>query len=204
MPLEEIAAGRYVRYYAGQRGDQPVWARSEAAAVPLFCSGCVGELSARWNPFVERWILLFNSDTPNGIVMRSAPKPWGEWSGPVVVFDGGRHGGYGRFMHIAWNAPDSPHDFVHDDMFREGDGFPWRENVTGGVYGPYQIAPLAKGEERNWTRLYFTMSTWNPYQVMLMTARLRFGGPELPGTLHDLLVHPRGEGDPIEVTRPNG
>jgi hypothetical protein len=201
MPLEEIASGRDVRFYAGQIRDQPFWSSSEADAVPLFCSGCVGELSLRWNRFVERWILLYNSDTPNGIVMRSAPKPWGEWSGPVSVFDGGIHGGYGKFMHIAWNAPNNPHDFTHDDMFTEGE---WRENVTGGVYGPYQIAPLAKGRERSWTQLYFTMSTWNPYQVMLMTARLEFGGRELPGTLHDLLVGPRSEDEQIEVQRPGG
>jgi hypothetical protein len=172
----------------------------------LFCSGCVGELNLRWNRFVGRWLLLYNSDTPNGIVMRSAPKPWGKWSGPVSVFDGGKHGGYGRFMHIAWNAPNSPHDFTHDDMFTEGE---WRENEAGGVYGPYQIAPLARGEPGNWTQLYFTMSTWNPYQVMLMTARLQCGGPELPGTLspgevHDRIVHPYDPDDPTHVTRPGG
>jgi hypothetical protein len=91
-------------------------------------------------------------------------------------------------------------------MFTEGE---WRENEAGGVYGPYQIAPLARGESGSWTQLYFTMSTWNPYQVMLMTARLQSGGPELPGTLapgelHDRIVHPYDPDDPTHVTRPGG
>ena len=135
MPLEEIASGRFIRYYAGQRDGHPVWGQREEEAVPLFCAGCVGELSARWNRFIQRWIILYNSDNPRGIVMRSAVQPWGKWSGPVLAFDPWQ--GYGKFMHISWKDPNHPHDFLHDNMFGSDDGFPWREQEWGAEYGPY-------------------------------------------------------------------
>ena len=54
-------------------------------------------------------------------------------------------------------------DQVHD---------PGRENEWGGEYGPYQFEDLATGNETS-TTIYFTMSTWNPYTVVLMKATLR-------------------------------
>ena len=171
MPLTEIAGHPQKRYYAGQRNLLPFWSDREEEAVPLFCAGCVGELSVRWNQFLERWIILYNSDNPRGIIMRSAPQPWGPWSGPIMAFDPDK-GGYGHFMHAPWKVG-AESDYVYDNMFRSGDGsFPWRGKDPGGEYGPYQIAPLARGENNVFTQIYFTMSTWNPYQVMLMTTTI--------------------------------
>ena len=50
----------------------------------------------------------------------------------------------------------------------------WRENEWGGEYGPYQFGRLATGDAAS-TTIYFTMSTWNPYTVVLMKATLRRG-----------------------------
>jgi hypothetical protein len=107
--------------------------------------------------------------------MRSAPQPWGPWtSQPVMVFDPGAltdpnnpcsGAGYGRFLHIPWNVRHC--DQVQDDMF---DGF--RDNEWGGEYGPYQITRYATGSPANFSQIWFTMSTWNPYQAMLMTATI--------------------------------
>ncbi len=166
IPLEEIASQRYRRYYAGQHDQHPIWSWNEEDAIPLFCAGCVGELSVRWNQFLERWIILYNSDNPACTVMRFATQPWGNWSDPFMVFNPDK--GYGLFMHAPWKDA-SQHDYVYDNMFGSDNDFPWREQVPGGPYGPYQIAPLARGEQGIFTQIYFTMSTWNPYQVMLMT-----------------------------------
>jgi len=48
---------------------------------------------------------------------------------------------------------------------------PGRENVWGGEYGPYLIARFFTGDERQ-TTIYFVMSTWNPYNVVLMRSTL--------------------------------
>jgi hypothetical protein len=36
------------------------------------------------------------------------------------------------------------------------------------MYGPYQIPQFSRAGADG-VQIYFTMSTWNPYQVMLMT-----------------------------------
>jgi hypothetical protein len=64
-------------------------------------------------------------------------------------------------MHASWE--DRRCDSVHD---------PGRENDWGGEYGPYQFEHLATGDDQA-TTIYFTMSTWNPYTVVLMKAGLR-------------------------------
>jgi hypothetical protein len=42
--------------------------------------------------------------------------------------------------------------------------------IRGDEYGPYQIAPYSTGIKGRYTKIYFTMSTWNPYQVVQMSA----------------------------------
>ncbi|RME80807.1 MAG: DUF4185 domain-containing protein [Caldilineae bacterium] len=44
-------------------------------------------------------------------------------------------------------------------------------NTNGGEYGPYVIAPLTTDDDTGNT-IYYTLSTWNPYNVMLMSSRI--------------------------------
>jgi hypothetical protein len=176
-PLKSIETMQQVQFFSGSAAT-PAWSTNEDDAVPLFCAGDVGELSVRWNPFLARYLAMFNSGNPRGILLHSSPTPWGPWSAaPVMVFDPGvladpanpcSGAGYGRFMHIPWNVRVCDH--VQDDMF----GSP-RNDDWGGEYGPYQITRYATGDRDKWTRIYFTMSTWNPYQSMLMTALIPHG-----------------------------
>ena len=52
-------------------------------------------------------------------------------------------------------------DSVHD---------PGRQYEFGSEYGPYQFEELATGIEDVNATIYFAMSTWNPYTVVLMKA----------------------------------
>ena len=171
MPLEEIASGRFIRYYAGNRADKPVWADEEVQAVPLF-GVCTGELSVRWNPVITRWLVLYQSDNPGDIAMRSAYHPWGPWTDPVVAFHSWENKGLEVFMHHPGK------DFLYGDIIEDVED-PLGINRWGLAYGPGLIAPLTRGTPGK-SDIFFTMSTWNPYQVMLMTATLKVGGPELP------------------------
>jgi hypothetical protein len=147
-------------FYAGGL-DKPAWSRDEEDAVPLFGEGCVGELSVRWNPLLSAWTCLYNADWPadrsavGGIVMRRAKRPYGPWSQGDLVFS--VNDGLGKFMHL----PGADHT-------QEGFGSD-RSADLGGMYGPYQIPQYARRSDRG-VQIYFTMSTANPYQVMLMTA----------------------------------
>jgi hypothetical protein len=169
MPLKDIgrptSTGEKpssIRYFSGydNQNNRPNWKKEESDAIPLFCSGCVGELSVRWNEFIRKWIIMYNSDNPRGIVLRASKKPWGQWSSPMVIFDPWNDKGLGYFIH--W--PD--HDSI-SELAPDGEE---HKKVWGGEYGPYQIGPYSVGlSNNNCTRIYFTMSTWNPYQVVLMS-----------------------------------
>ncbi|MBX3111463.1 MAG: DUF4185 domain-containing protein [Fimbriimonadaceae bacterium] len=154
VPLKDVDKKSAYRYWDGNG-----WSPSEDNAKALFDHPVVGELSVAWNPQLGRYIMLYNSDKPRGITLRSAKTPWGPWSDPTIVFDPDRDG-YGKFMHISWKVKKA--DSVHD---------PGRENDYGGEYGPYMIPKFFKGTQKNAT-VYFLMSTWNPYNVVLMRARL--------------------------------
>jgi Domain of unknown function (DUF4185) len=141
----------------GDRHSKPLWASDESMAKPLFSARCAGELSVRWNYFLEKWIMLYNCELCNtrGVIVRLADTPWGPWSAPKIIFD--PEDGYGRFIH------DEPGKDSLYDPTRDG------SDDKGHEYGPYQMAPYSTGIKGRYTKIYFTMSTWNPYQVMQMS-----------------------------------
>ena len=57
---------------------------------------------------------------------------------------------------------------------RDTIGDPNRVDQPGGEYGPFIMDRFTDcvGDR---SRLYYTMSTWNPYQVMEMQSDLRLG-----------------------------
>lgn len=48
---------------------------------------------------------------------------------------------------------------------------PGRDTEWGGVYGPYVVEDSEQGEPGREV-LYFLMSVWNPYAVMLMRTEI--------------------------------
>lgn len=164
QPSDDITSHSSVRYFAGlDSSGHPILSVNEADAQPLFNQPYVGELSVSYNHFIHKWIMLYNcfQTKSRGINMRTADQPWGPWSEPQVLFQPWDDSGYGHFIHVSWQYRNC--DSVHD---------PGRENVWGGEYGPYQFEDLAVGNETT-TTIYFTMSTWNPYTVVLMKATLQ-------------------------------
>lgn len=163
QPAAQIHSKSSIRYYTGlDAGGRPTWSASEADAVDLFDQPCVGELSVSYNKFLRRWIMLYNDFTfYRGINMRTAVNPWGPWSAPQTLFEPWGDNGYCHFMHITWDI--STCDNIYDAI-----AGPY---VSGGEYGPIQFEDHATGNACS-TTIYFTMSTWNPYTVVLMKATL--------------------------------
>lgn len=167
QPLSGLRDKQTIRYFAGMKEGKPLWNRNEVDAQPIFSfsgllqgSPDVGELSIAYNRYIRKWILLYNHGSPRGINIRTADNPWGPWTTTRSLFNPSSDKGYGYFMHIA-NGDDNLSD-------------PGRESEWGGEYGPYQFGHLAVGdEEAGTTTIYFTMSTWNPYETVLMKASLR-------------------------------
>jgi hypothetical protein len=148
-------------------GGQPRWSSRDADAIGLFRHDVVGELSVAYLEPVKRHVMLYNSAKPRGITMRSARTPWGPWSGGAVIFEPWRDHGYGHFMHVSGKAK-KQRDALSD---------PGREDAWGGEYGPYIMARYTSGSGRQ-CRIWYTMSTWNPYQVVVMRSDLKVGAQE--------------------------
>jgi hypothetical protein len=164
-PLGSVAQQGAWRFFTGvdARGN-PQWTSDQRASAALFDQPQVGELSVMRLEPLNLWLLLYNAGSPRGINGRVASVPWGPWSDVTVIFDPGwPNVGYGHFMH----SPGA--DQVSD---------PGREGEFGGEYGPYQIhrytraIPSVSGGKAQ-AQIYFVMSTWNPYNTVLMTATIQ-------------------------------
>jgi len=164
-PLDAIEDRAAWSFFTGTApGDSctPLWSAAEADAAPLFTASCLGELSVHYHPGLGAWLLLYNCGEPRGIHVRAAPFPWGPWSEPALLFRPWEDGGYCGFMHTS---------FEHDACDDVSD--PGRENEWGGEYGPYIVSRLSTAATDDAGELVFVMSTWNPYNTVLMASRVR-------------------------------
>jgi len=154
-------------YWAGQHPDDtPRWSPDEDDAAPVL-PGAFGELSVRWLPEAGRYLLLA-MDGPEdpigpGVTLRTASEPWGPWTPRRRLFDWiargmAHHDEASRFIR-AYHAGDPVGDAI----------FPLQRAMTGAAYAPYLFDARAAGDT---LVLRYTLSTWNPYQVVLMEHRL--------------------------------
>lgn len=164
--LEKVEEKSAMRYFAGvdAKTKRPQWSEKEADAAALFSHPHIGELCVTWNPHLRQWLMLYNAGEPRGINFRVADTPWGPWSETAVLFEPWKDNGYCHFMHVDWRFRRC--DEVHD---------PGKEEVWAGEYGPYIIDRFTMGGSGK-TTIYYVMSTWNPYNTVLMTCNLEVSG----------------------------
>ncbi|MFC1833307.1 DUF4185 domain-containing protein [Thermodesulfobacteriota bacterium] len=162
QPAANIESPETIRYFVGlDPAGRPRWSPRETDAIPLFNQPCIGELSVSYNRFIKKWIMLYNCfNEGKTILMRTADRPWGPWSEPQIIFDPEEDAGFCRFMHLSWKEKKC--DALHE---------PGKQNESGLAYGPYQLEEAATGNDSS-TTIYFTLSTWNPYTVVLMKATI--------------------------------
>ena len=167
------------RYLRG-RGTRPRdWVRGAINARRLvsdsvpFPSGCVGELSVRRYRAAGLFLMAYNC-AHKGIYLRTATRPWGPWSRPIVIYDGSpADDGAGVTQHTPTT------DLLPDDGLAEPDHVGGRQ-AAGPAYGPYLIPRFFR---RSGLRLsiVYTLSSWNPYKVHLMrTVLVPFGSVRPP------------------------
>lgn len=162
VPSAGIEAKSAIRYFAGlDQAGHPTWSESEVDAMSLFNHPQIGEFSVVWHDELRCWLMLYNSLSPRGILLRCARKPWGPWSDAQTLLDPMRDA-YGKFMHSLKNP--LPEGVSLSD--------PGRQKVWGGEYAPYLTKRFFRSAAGRHT-IYFLMSTWNPYQVVLMRAEIR-------------------------------
>jgi hypothetical protein len=137
----------------------PRWSTEEGKAAPVVDHPTMGDVSVIWNADLRLWLMTYDSRDPRGIVFRYAPRPWGPWSDAQVIFVA-RRDGLGRFIH----ERDSD-DGLAGPVIGKGRANPG--SVQGGAYAPYMIERFTQVRGGR-LKIYFVMSTWNPYVVVLM------------------------------------
>ncbi len=109
-----------------------------------------GEPLVTYDPTLDLWLATTNV-ARRKVVLRTADAPWGPWSAPTVLFDPavdyGDGPAYGRFV---------------------GDGGTDRLGGQGELYGPYLLPRFTEVRDDGTIALYWLVSTWQPYTVVLM------------------------------------
>ena len=175
VPAAEFESGKGTRYFAGlDAAGAPRWSEREADAQRLVENGTMGDVSVTWAKDLGLWLMVWDSRPPatRGILFSYAGLPWGPWSAPQVIFDPVRDGALGKFIH---NPNAQPDDGLAGPVIGKGQANPGA--VHGGNYAPYVVERWTKmnGAELN---LYYVLSTWNPYVVVLMKSRFETGAAQ--------------------------
>ena len=157
IPLAQLEDKRALWFFAGLDGGEPRWRKDEMFAEPLLLSGCIGEFCVRWNTYLRRFVLLYNSDNPPFVLERQSATPWGPWTDHQNIFDASA--AFGHYIHVKDGS-----DNLSD---------PEREHIGGGIYGPYLIGRYTRPNQDGSTTMFFVLSVWNPYNTMLMSATIR-------------------------------
>jgi len=170
VPVAEFESGRGTRYFAGlDTAGRPTWSRSESDAKPIVTNGTMGDISVTWCKDLNLWLMNWDSRSPapHGVLFSYSKTPWGPWSAPQVIFNAIRDGAVGKFIHDPSAVPD---DRLAGPVIGKGQKDP--AAVHGGAYAPYVIERFTKlkGSELH---LYYVLSTWNPYVVVLMKSRFK-------------------------------
>lgn len=161
----------------------------------------------------------------SGMYVTSAPNPWGPWSSPQLVFNPCRDRGFGNFMFYYYDAkdqndcPSAMPPGSAADKGAAGSAGPSAGNqqknvfdkTRGIAYGPAIIDRFITVEGEK-LKLFYLMSTWNPYTNVMMESDFVIGeGTRPPAAKPPEGINPNpvgGGGDPaahpIERERPAG
>lgn len=168
VPVAGFETGAGTVYYSGRNDKGPKWSVLESDAEPIIEHKTIGDISVTFVPQAGKWIALYDSRSPDGIVMRYANQPWGPWSDAQVIFAG----------------PNGKGIFIHDPSRKHNDGLAGPiiaegkrpDEVAGGYYAPYIIDRFTHLDGDTLT-LQYVLSTWNPYTVVRMQSSLKIQPP---------------------------
>ncbi len=103
VPPGEVHVRSAYRFWDGSG-----WTADVGAAV-FALPGPSGGLSVSWNPWLGRYLAVYNLGLTNRILVRTAPRPEGPWSRPVPAFSG-RPVPAGTFDYAAVEHPELARD----------------------------------------------------------------------------------------------
>jgi hypothetical protein len=178
------------RYFTGLTQGQPAWSANEADAVPVVndldpANPTIGNISVFYSQQLGLWLMTFDggrgSSSTNGVYFTYAQQPWGPWSTPQLIFNDCRDKGFGNFVYYFYktdaanNCPGAMPPGANPAPNHSGPSGPTIGDQTkndpattrGGAYAPLMIERFTAITGSR-LKIYYTLSTWNPYAVVLM------------------------------------
>jgi hypothetical protein len=190
------------RYFAGvDSAGKPRFTDDPLQAAPLDLSGgsskpdetfdIVAHASIRWIPALNKWVMFYSGGAQTSeaicstvstnckllnragaaVRMRTAANPWGPWSSPQQVLAGGD----------PYAGPVKGSQYVAGGMLRHPDckdpacaphsAPPLSPSDTGAFYGANIVAEWTEARAEG-VDLYWNVSTWDPYRVLLLKTRI--------------------------------
>jgi len=148
------------------------------------------QISVSFVPSLRKWIMLYGCRPPGnarleisfaddpkvGIYMREADHPWGHWSAPRRIWSAVADGGHTSFMFHLVKNPNA-----YDYELSGGTTITDHPTPRNGIYNYGHEYGASIIDSLTWhdpatgkTHLYWTMSTGNPYRVVLMHTVLEY------------------------------
>ncbi len=195
VPASELWSGRNpatgkpaTLYFTGLVNGEPTWTKTESdpAVVPVVTdvnpdAPTIGNVSVAFSPALGLWLMTFDggrgSSSTNGVYFCYARQPWGPWSTPQMIFNAVRDGAAGTFIH----DPSLGDDGLEGPTIAPTNNDPCA--TRGGSYAPYLVERFLK-VTGNALSIYYTLSTWNPYTVVLMRSDFSIAYPPAPAYGH--------------------
>ncbi|HSR07854.1 MAG TPA: DUF4185 domain-containing protein [Bryobacteraceae bacterium] len=164
--LSDIEAGTSKWFY--YKGNNQ-WSSQETDSAPLLTTGgSMGNHSVKWNDALHRFVLMYNNA---GAQTQFSATPWGPWSDPVTIFSGNDYWG-SRLIHHSGQDPIVRSLIPLVDS--SGNPVDISNTVAGAPYSPNLLDQFTQNSDGSVT-LYYTLSTWNPYEVFLMKSTFTLG-----------------------------
>jgi hypothetical protein len=149
--------------------------------------GTVGNMSVAYASQLGLWLMTYDGGraggpSKTGIYFTYATAPWGPWAPPQLIFNPCASSGYGAFIFYYFDSTnpttnDCPAavkaglNYAGPSGPTIGDQIKNNPATTrGGDYAPFLIERFTEVDGDVLT-LYYAMSTWNPYTVVLMQSR---------------------------------
>ena len=165
LSYQQWQAGQQNGHWAPPAGAE-LYANSLNPASPTGDERCVGEHSVTWNQELGTWLMLY---TCGGLQVeaRTAPEPWGPWSGPTILLSAIQTPGL--YCTLFWKPGGCP-GLTSQQIPQLSFGY---------LYAPFVMTrftqaatPQAPSPAKAAT-IYWLLSTWDPYQAMVMRSTLQ-------------------------------
>ena len=206
VPAAEIETGKGTLYFTGlDRSGAPKWSSAERDSYPVvfdnplnnqdkwpYDAPTIGNVSVSFQKDFKLWLMTFDggrqgsNNATTGIYFAYAANPWGPWSTPQMIYNAYRDKGFGNYIydpHLKNPGPAGPTIGWHPPTNTNNPP----DKTPGGTFAPQMIERFTNVRNGHLSRFY-TMSTWNPYTVLLMRS--------------DFKIYPNTIRQPESVSKP--